>query len=309
MQINKRFELIGTPRGIIMDGEPIAQSPSLDKLTARGLYHIISACQIIATMTPEDWHVPIITGPTGLPTLNKNNPERAVSEIELAMANRSTFPWMPQSEISMADEEPTLEELTKNNPQWMDELRDALGRFADSLAPGVYAAGQPAPKIPASARKPNNQGKNKAAHEPAYPNHWDAKVDKYVAEHNAKYGYKLGDAEYLDPNLVKAMIKVESGYDLNAYNTDPMQVNKYTRDWDDKKAKYGLKEGVKPGADLSIRAGIGWLYYKAYEYDGHGHKRFKGWRDAVQSYNSRNPKKGDPHYAEKVFQEYLTCSQ
>jgi hypothetical protein len=173
----------------------------------------------------------------------------------------------------------------------------------DSIVPSAAAAelnpAHASAPNPNQSKNKNNQGKNSTKQKP-YPNHWDAKVDKYVAEYNKKYGFKPGDAEYLDPNLVKAMIKQESGYDLKAYNADPMQVNN-PDDWVDEKAKYGLTAGVAPGPDLSIQAGIGWLRYKAYGRKHVGDPlKFKGWPQAVHDYNGG----GIPNYVKEVYEKY-----
>jgi hypothetical protein len=246
------------------------------------LSHLRHALELSKTMTPEDW------GPVK-PHGFDDIPVRALFEVDLALAGA---------------------ELNKSgfNP---DELRDALGRWVAGVVDGIVPSAAAAELNPAHASAPNpnqsknknNQGKNSTKQKP-YPNHWDAKVDKYVAAYNEKKGFKPGDKEYLDPNLVKAMIKQESQYDLKAYNNDPMQVNKFTRDWDDKKAKYGLKRGVVPGADLSIRAGIDWLIYKAYWYDDAGKPyKFKGWAKAVHDYNGG----GNPNYVNDVYDLCPTC--
>jgi len=59
----------------------------------------------------------------------------------------------------------------------------------------------------------------------------------------------------------------------------------------------GLSEGVSPGPDLSIKAGIGWLVDKAYAADSNGvATTFRGWPAAVTLY-------GPPGgvYVQKVY--------
>jgi hypothetical protein len=119
-----------------------------------------------------------------------------------------------------------------------------------------------------------------------YPHALDSYVEQVVAKHNESSGAKPGDPTYLDPNLVKAILMVESAHDRHAYAADPMQVNK-PGDWDRRKATLGLQDGVAPNARLSIQAGVAWLDYKAYAYDGKGGKQFVGWPTAVQKYNKR----------------------
>jgi hypothetical protein len=126
-----------------------------------------------------------------------------------------------------------------------------------------------------------------------YPHAWDSIVERVVAERNRRNGVKPGDPTYLDPDLVKAMIMVESAFNRHAYDTDPMQVNKPGRDWVEDKAALGLKQGVPPGHDLGIQAGVAWLDYKSYHYDDRGRKTsFRGWPNSVTAYNGG----GNPHY-------------
>jgi hypothetical protein len=128
----------------------------------------------------------------------------------------------------------------------------------------------------------------------SYPRTLDPTVERRVAEYNQTHGLEPGDREYLDPDLVKAMIRQEAGHDMDALIRDPMQVNAYPLDWDQQKANYGLTKGVLPGADLSVKAGIQWLRRKAYLHDGQGREsRFIGWPKAVQRYNARLPDYSD----------------
>lgn len=133
------------------------------------------------------------------------------------------------------------------------------------------------------------------AQKPKYPNSLDPTIAKVVAEYNKSNGLVPGSSEYLDPKTVRAMIRVESGTNMNAYENDPMQVN-VPGDWVPEKSKYGLTRGQVPGATLSIEAGVEWLSYKAYEYDATGTPvRFRGWDAAVTRYNGG----GDPDYLSK----------
>jgi RHS repeat-associated protein len=142
----------------------------------------------------------------------------------------------------------------------------------------------------------------------SYPSSNNSIVDRAVAQYNAEYGYSTLDPEYLDPNLIKAMIRVESGVNLTAYNNDPMQVN-VNGDWVSDKADIGLVQGVAPGSDLGIQAGVEWLTnYKAYAYDANGNAiSFRGWDAAVTRYNGG----GDPNYLSKVKTQFniLQCGK
>jgi hypothetical protein len=127
-----------------------------------------------------------------------------------------------------------------------------------------------------------------------YPKTLDPTVERHVAEYNQTYGLRPGDREYLDPDLVKAMIRQEAGRDYDALLRDPMQVNAFAGDWDPRKADYGLTKGSAPGADLSVRAGIQWLRRKAYVHDDRGNEvGFRGWPQAVQRYNAHLPDYSD----------------
>jgi hypothetical protein len=132
-----------------------------------------------------------------------------------------------------------------------------------------------------------------------YPKQWDARVEREVAIYNDEHGFKPGDEEYLDPKLIQAQMRAESGGSPKAYANDPMQVNN-RGDWDDKKAQLGLKKGVVPGPDLSIRAGIRWLARKAYEYDSRGEPvKFNGWNSALEGYKGR----GNQDYVDRVLEK------
>jgi hypothetical protein len=164
----------------------------------------------------------------------------------------------------------------------LENIRSAIAASPDDREPSEQDAkmdAQDGNATPAGAfRQPNLPT--------AYPKTLDPTVERHVAEYNQAHGLKPGDREYLDPNLVKAMIRQEAGYNLDALIRDPMQVNAFIGDWDKQKAGFGLVEGVAPGADLSVKAGIQWLRRKAYLHDDHGdERRFIGWPKAVQRYN------------------------
>lgn len=140
-----------------------------------------------------------------------------------------------------------------------------------------------------------------------FPDWWDPIVDRAVGAYNLSNGFSPGDAEYLDTDLIKAQIRVESGAKMTAYTNDPMQVN-VPGDWAPEKANYGLTRGVAPGPVLSIGAGIEWLSYKAYTYDATGTPvTFRGWDAALTRYNGG----GDPNYLSKVKTQLqnLSCSK
>lgn len=105
---------------------------------------------------------------------------------------------------------------------------------------------------------------------------------------------------YLDPDWIKAMIRVETDYNQAEYLSDPMQLNK-PADWSAYKGKIGLTKGVAPGADVGVTAGLGVLNARAYRVDASGkHLQFRGWKEATQRYNGG----GDPQYLEKVEKAY-----
>jgi hypothetical protein len=139
----------------------------------------------------------------------------------------------------------------------------------------------------------------------SYPNSLDPIVEREVGEFNKMNQADPGNDIYLDPDLIKAQIRVESGYDPKAYNSDPMQVNK-PGDWDNYKVDMGLRKGQPPGPDVGIGAGLKWLEYKSYRYGDDGKPtRFLGWPAAFAAYNSRNPaKKGNPHYWADIQNAY-----
>lgn len=127
-----------------------------------------------------------------------------------------------------------------------------------------------------------------------YPKTLDPIIDRRVGQYNQAHGLKPGDAEYLDPDLIRAMIRQEAGRDYDALIRDPMQVNSSPQDWDKRKAGLGLQSGVTPGADLSVKAGIQWLRGKAYPHDAQGNETlFIGWPQAVQKYNGKLPDYSD----------------
>ena len=133
-----------------------------------------------------------------------------------------------------------------------------------------------------------------------YPNGLDATIQDKVAAFNKMNQADAGDPAYLDPDWIKAMVRVESGFDPTAYQSDPMQVNKSTKDWDSYKTDIGLTKGAAPGQDLGIRAGLNWLESKAYRYDAAGQPaRFLGWEAATRRYNG-----GNPHHLEDVKKAY-----
>jgi hypothetical protein len=172
----------------------------------------------------------------------------------------------------------------------LDDIRSAIGASEDD---------DPAFEALDARADPNAESGSPAAAQrqalpTSYPKTLDPNVERHVAEYNQTYGLKLGDREYLDPDMIKAMIRQEAGYDLDALIRDPMQVNAFTGDWDDKKSDLGLVKGVAPGADLSVKAGIQWLRRKAYLHDSRGREsRFIGWPQAIQRYNGNLPDYSD----------------
>jgi hypothetical protein len=137
-----------------------------------------------------------------------------------------------------------------------------------------------------------------------YPHALDATVENYVAQYNQSKGFRPGDREYLDPDLIKAMIMQESAHDLKAFNSDPMQVNANSRDWDKAKAPLGLVRGVAPGPSLSVEAGIKWLIYKSYV-RANDPDTFKGWFVGVVDYNHT----GHVAYGKSVFGHLAVLKQ
>jgi hypothetical protein len=114
-------------------------------------------------------------------------------------------------------------------------------------------------------------------------------VDTDVANFNKARGYDSGDPEYLDPNWINAMMMTESGSDMRAYNTDPMQVNN-SGDWDGYKKDLGLTKYQTPGPAQSIQAGIDWLESKSYrEKTGGIDGPFLGYEEATRRYNRNLP--------------------
>ncbi len=108
----------------------------------------------------------------------------------------------------------------------------------------------------------------------------------------------------LDVNDVKAWILNESG---SSGTSDVTQVNN-SGDWSAHKTKVGLKKGVTPTAEQSIKSGILWLYYKGIEVSDvkwengkivSSSVTWKGgidWQDAFKKYNGG----GDANYLSKI---------
>lgn len=105
---------------------------------------------------------------------------------------------------------------------------------------------------------------------------------------------------YLDPDWIRAMIRVEAEYNQAAYDSDPMQVNN-PADWSALKREAGLTKGAPPGQELSIQAGLKCLKAHAFQVDANGERvRFLGWQEAIRRYNGG----GDAQYLEKVEKAY-----
>jgi RHS repeat-associated protein len=126
-------------------------------------------------------------------------------------------------------------------------------------------------------------------------------VDQVVTDYNSAHGLQIGDTEYLDPDTVKAMIRVESGCNQKAYQNDPMQVN-VSGDWVPEKSKLGLTKGIVPGQQLGIEAGVQWLTRKAYLHDAQGNARFIGWDRGVARYNGG----GNQNYMNQFYKQLQT---
>ena len=181
-----------------------------------------------------------------------------------------------------------------------------VGVAGGRLPPSPQAFGPQASGVETDAPTIDPANNLEVAGPPAvkpYPTTLDSIVDAKVAAFNRMNQADPGDHVYMDPDWVRAMIRVESGHDLKAAKLDPMQVNN-TGDWpenDDYKAQIGLTKGVPPGPDLGIKAGLDWLDSKAYHYDSKGRPTtFLGWDEATKRYNGG----GDPHYMDKVRKAY-----
>ncbi len=133
-----------------------------------------------------------------------------------------------------------------------------------------------------------------------FPHDLDRTVDFWVSVYNFEAGNHLGDREYLDPDLIKAMIMQESGNNATAHASDPMQVN-VLGDWVPEKEDYGLVGGICQPHDVTLPAAIDWLANKAYRHDSNGDPvAFRGWPAAISRYNGG----GDPEYVNKVLNYY-----
>jgi hypothetical protein len=121
---------------------------------------------------------------------------------------------------------------------WPIGPRPLLSRFRDPFGSGDLAApafGPQAPGLDGQAPEIDRSDNYEVAGPPAgkpFPNALDPVIRAKVAAFNKMNQADPGDAVYLDPDLIRAVVRVESGHDLKAYNSDPMQVNKSTRDWD-----------------------------------------------------------------------------
>jgi hypothetical protein len=183
-------------------------------------------------------------------------------------------------------------------------LAQQAGHAPGSAQSGLQGLGEDGPLV-------NPDDNSQVAGPPvakSYPNSLDPIVEREVANYNQMNQADPGDDIYLDPDLIKAQIRVESGYDQKTYNSDPMQVNK-SGDWDadpktgdpGHKVTLGLQHGVPPGPELGIRAGLGWLDAKSYIHDGSGQLGpFIGWERTFKRYNGGR----DPQYWEKIQNAY-----
>ena len=195
----------------------------------------------------------------------------------------------------------TGQDVQARTPEELIQLGRA--RLAQQAAGRVQSLGPDLPLLNPDDSYP--LGGMATARTLAFPHTWDPIVEREVAKFNKMNQADPGDDIYLDPDLIKAQIMVESGHNLKVYNSDPMQVNTVD-DWDGKgsnpghKVTLGLQYGVQPGPDLGIRAGLGWLDAKSYIHDGSGQPGpFIGWERAFKRYNV-----GDPHYWEKIQSAY-----
>ncbi|MFC4254974.1 hypothetical protein GRI97_06025 [Altererythrobacter xixiisoli] len=152
------------------------------------------------------------------------------------------------------------------------------------------------PSTPSENRPPRNTA--------SAPPRWsslDNLIFREVQNYNRENGLEITDERAVPFDLILAMVAVEAGYNKKAYQKDPMQVNNNfsndSTDWVDEKEALGLTRGVPPGQQLSIRAGIRWLVYKAYRHDDLGRPvEFRGWLEAADRYNGG----GNPRYLEKI---------
>jgi hypothetical protein len=202
----------------------------------------------------------------------------------------------------MADRAPQTPSAAGARPTWSADVGANLPASGASSAfgPQAYGVVSDGPTVDPSE---TYQVAGPAAGK-AYPHALDPVIEKKVAAYNRMNQADPGDAVYLDPDLIKAMVRVESGYDPRAYGSDPMQVNN-PRDWDDYKSDIGLKKGVSPGQELGVGAGLDWLDSKSYHYDGKGRPGpFLGYDEALRRYNGYHDGHGNPHYVDDVRAAY-----
>jgi hypothetical protein len=261
---------------------------------------------------PGDWLLPEPGSNQMVPGLLGSNRNFArmidLPEAEAEAGEGSlAFPDMGEGrfvEAEPANMEPREDSTESDMHEAEQGAQNADGRsilMADAGIPDTVAK----ENTPVSNLIPHDDRSYKGVAKGAYPDWWDPIVDREVAAYNDAHVFELGNRAYLDPALIKAMIRVESGFDMKAYRDDPMQVNNSTktirRDWDEKKAKFGLEKGVAPGPAKGIRAGIQWLNYKAYLHGDNGKPvKFLGWDSAVKAYNGRGTGAGNPNYVSDV---------
>lgn len=127
---------------------------------------------------------------------------------------------------------------------------------------------------------------------------------------NAERGFKAGDPEYVDPQLIKAWAMVESGGSKEAFLRDPLQVNN-PGDWKYPKPQViGLAKGLPMTPMSSTEAALKWLHFKGHRRDReHRPGPWIGFESALRRYNGRRDLHSDgvPHsvwYAREVMRLY-----
>jgi len=208
-----------------------------------------------------------------------------------------------------ADQTPTLEHIGFKLLTGENDKEDSDENKTDELSVRPYKPG------------PNGEDYNR----------FDTEIKSVVDDWNKEFmAQKYPPTEPLDPNLVKAMIYVESklGYGLSSTGypayPDIMQIADsrnpaiHTLNNDgwidpstDKEAKeyewsengisvLEYKEAKVDSSKESVRWGTRWLYHKAQLVSKDGNREWKNWEQTVADYNGG----GDPDYQKKVYKIY-----
>jgi len=120
-------------------------------------------------------------------------------------------------------------------------------------------------------------------YEQGYQQSQDALIRKITDEFNKEKGFTRDDPNYLDPDLLEAWARQESGGDM-------MQVD-VPGDWVKDKKNFGMTKNEKMDPETSLKKALEWAWYES---------KFTGWANALSNYNGG----GVPHYEQDIQARY-----